>query len=346
MTLVTVLSLIHSRKYQEENHEQRTVEIIKNESTEVNKVLREVDEQLPGKISDFFETESEESDSPSPYLTGIVSSQLDADRFDYLLRDSYATGTNYGQFDLNWLIQHLFIDEEKGRFYLSKKAFTAAEAYIFARFHMYQTVYFHKATRAAEIMLRLAFMRYRDLLSLKKTPIEKCVLYLKRLFRFLTLFRIQKMQLHDYLLLDDNTILEFLKVCGEADDSILKEISQGLLNRRLYKCVDATDADKDDVGHFTMQVAQFLSGKGSKMPYTFINDSPKDIPYKLYDPDEEKPTSEIYVEMTTGERVEISKQSSLIAQLKDKYTLFRYYFPDEYRNEIDKIAQITLRKDR
>ena len=99
-------------------------------------------------------------------MTQIVSSQLDADRFDYLQRDSHATGADYGRFDWKWLIHHLDLDREQGRFYLNSKALAEAERYVFARYHMYRTVYFHKTSRAAEVMLRLIFKRFKQLVDL------------------------------------------------------------------------------------------------------------------------------------------------------------------------------------
>ena len=85
--------------------------------------------------------------------------------FDYLLRDSYSSGTDYGRFDDRWLIEHLQLDGDKPRFCLSHKGLMAAEAYVFARHHMYRTVYFHKTTCAAEVMLRLIFKRFKCLLD-------------------------------------------------------------------------------------------------------------------------------------------------------------------------------------
>ena len=154
-----------------DKHEKRTLEIITDSSTNVNKVLTEFSSELnlPEKLSIFFEEDlgeesTQRSDIPA-YLTQIVTSQLDADRFDYLLRDSRSTGTDYGRFDLEWLLLHLHVDEDNNRFFLSHKALFAAESYVFARYHMYRSVYFHKTTRAAEVMLRMLFKRYKDCLK-------------------------------------------------------------------------------------------------------------------------------------------------------------------------------------
>jgi HD superfamily phosphohydrolase len=154
-----------------ESHEARTIEIIQDPDTEVHKCLSDFDAKLPQTLAAFFDEDLEGRQRDAlipPHLTQVVSSQLDADRFDYLLRESYATGTQYGRFDANWLLQHLHLDGDKKRFYLSHKGIIAAEAYVFARHHMYKTVYFHKTTRAAEVMLRLLFKRLKELLLTKK----------------------------------------------------------------------------------------------------------------------------------------------------------------------------------
>src|SRR5262249_37133305 len=155
-------------KITEEDHEARTLEIIRDPSTDVNKRLMQFSNDLPEILAAFFDEDLEEDRRDAvmpPHLTQVVSSQLDADRFDYLLRDSHATGTDYGRFDAGWLIEHLHLDGAKKRLYLSHKALMAAEAYVFARSRMYRTVYFHKTTRAAEVMLRLVLKRYKELLA-------------------------------------------------------------------------------------------------------------------------------------------------------------------------------------
>jgi len=150
-------------KITEEHHEERTREIITSSDTQIRHVLEEVDRELPEKVREFQKEDFKGTPDLPAYYRKIYSSQLDADRFDYLLRDSYSTGVDYGTFDYRWLISHLYIDEKKGRLFLSKKALLAAEAYVFARHHMYQIVYFHKTTRAAEVMFRLLLKRYKEI---------------------------------------------------------------------------------------------------------------------------------------------------------------------------------------
>lgn len=92
----------------------------------------------------------------------FISSQLDADRIDYLLRDSRTTGTRYGDFDLDWLLHSLRVGKVRVRgqtegvwrlCFSSRKAIHVIEEYIQAREFMYLQVYVHKTTRAYEALL-------------------------------------------------------------------------------------------------------------------------------------------------------------------------------------------------
>ena len=87
-----------------------------------------------------------------PYLSKIINGQLDVDRLDYLLRDSYYAGVNYGKYDLDRIIEQLCVVDNK--FVILEGGYHAIEQMIFARYQMYQQVYFHKTKLAFELMLR------------------------------------------------------------------------------------------------------------------------------------------------------------------------------------------------
>jgi hypothetical protein len=274
-----------------ERHEQRTREIILSDATEVNERLREFHKDLPDRLDEFFLEDVEEgpADHNIPaFLTQIVSSQLDADRFDYLLRDSAATGTDYGKFDLRWLLQNLFLDETRSRFFLGHKAILAAEHYVYARYHMYRMVYFHKTTRAAEVMLRLLFKRLRERIadtdSAQKVAPGTPEVVLRAFGG--------GMPLDTFLGLDDYSIVEFWRCCQRSDDPWLSELGAGLLHRRLYKAIDVTDFTSPSV--------------------------------------------------VSGTQRELGLHSDLVRELKKKYMLCRYYFPERIRSKIEAIADSTL----
>lgn len=90
-------------------------------------------------------------------LSQLISSDMDADRLDYLVRDSYFTGARYGQVDVNWLISNMarHVDGE-GRVSLAidRRALYAFDDFMIARFHMFVMVYFHQKSVAYEEMLK------------------------------------------------------------------------------------------------------------------------------------------------------------------------------------------------
>lgn len=331
-----------------DKHEQRTLEIIEDSSTEVHRTLSRHDTELPTRLAVFFDEDLEEgqragADIPA-FLTQIVSSQLDADRFDYLLRDSYSTGTNCGSFDLEWLLHHLSVDDKKGRFVLDHKSLFAAEAYVFARYHMYRTVYYHKTTRAAEVMLRLLFQRFKDLLNAE--PNEEAQ---KKIVPHATPWVVRafagKIPLREYLLLDDHSLTEFAKACTSSSDAILADLADGLLHRRLFKAIDVTPALATNTVAFYDKAKSIIVDAKLDPAYSFKDDTPGDTAYKLYDPDADKPATQIYLEQANGTHQEISRCSPSVLQLTTEYKLVRYYFPDSVRTQIESEAKPLLFKE-
>jgi uncharacterized protein len=333
-------------KFTGENHERRTLEIIRDRSTEVNACLVKFDGSLPAQLESFFAEDVETPGALSPippFLTQIVSSQLDADRFDYLPRDSRATGTAYGIFDSAWLLQNLFLDQSKHRFFLGRKAVLQAEQYVFARYHMYQSVYFHKTTRAAEVMLRLMFRRYKVLLDAQPTLEAKQGVVPDAPDALVRAFA-KQLTLSDYLDLDDHTMTEFFKACGRCADVTLQMLALGVLHRRLFKATDVTGFLAPGVAKFTEKAKAILGTAGIDPNYAFESDTPSDTAYKLYDPDAAKPATQIFVEVHDGSQKELSSVSENVRQLTRKYTLIRYYYPASVRSAIRAEAEPLLKE--
>ena len=92
----------------------------------------------------------------APLLRGLVSGELDADRMDYLLRDSFYTGVNYGRYDFEWIVQNLNAAERDGKMVLalSRAAAFAFEDFLLSRFHMFLSVYFHHTSVSFDHMLK------------------------------------------------------------------------------------------------------------------------------------------------------------------------------------------------
>src|SRR5439155_21873106 len=126
--------------------------------TGVNEVLRSFDPHLPDTITGVLK----KTHRPN-WISHLVSSQLDCDRFDYLMRDSYMTGTTYGLFALQRILMSLEIDEVADRMVVSgEKGQTAVEDYLFARYAMYAQVYYHKKNLASRALLKALLARAKE----------------------------------------------------------------------------------------------------------------------------------------------------------------------------------------
>jgi uncharacterized protein len=86
-----------------------------------------------------------------PFMNEIIAGSLSADMMDYLPRDSYFTGVEYGKVDTQRVIDSLHVTE--GHLAIDDAALYAFEALLLARYEMFKAVYFHRTVRAAELML-------------------------------------------------------------------------------------------------------------------------------------------------------------------------------------------------
>lgn len=88
-------------------------------------------------------------------LSQIVSSEIDADRMDYLERDAYFCGTNYGHVEMNWLLANFTFHVEKDEVFLglNKRALYTFDDFLISRHHMYLMIYFHHKSIIYEEML-------------------------------------------------------------------------------------------------------------------------------------------------------------------------------------------------
>lgn len=93
----------------------------------------------------------------------LISSQLDADRLDYLARDSYFTGANYGRIDILRIANTLELGEPHGGAVVAERGLGAVEGYIVGRYLMYRNVYYHHTVRQMECLLERAFARAAEL---------------------------------------------------------------------------------------------------------------------------------------------------------------------------------------
>ena len=137
-------------------HESWTSEIIKND-TELNRVLENNFGCLfASKVIDCLENKNSNQSTLSKVFHELISSNLDADRLDYLLRDSYNTGEQIGIFDLQKLISSMELTEYNGetRVVIRDSALQYVDQYIMGRYHMYSSVYHAPFKLATEELFR------------------------------------------------------------------------------------------------------------------------------------------------------------------------------------------------
>ena len=254
------------------DHEAIARRIIEDPESEVHQLLASHDAQLPQEVA-----ASLGGSSAHRFLCDILSSQLDADRLDYLLRDNLMTGSRYGDFDLGWLLRVLTIDHASGRLAVTWKGVSAVEAYLQSRYHMYRNVYFHKVVRSAEGMVKLALQRAKRLAVQERLswPPRDHVVY-KSLLGL-------KLTTEEFTDLDDVSMLQCLKLWAAADDAALAALCKGLLYRRLYKTIDLTHIESaEHAGAIVSSAERAIEAAGGDPAYDLFYDLPTDTPYATY----------------------------------------------------------------
>src|SRR5215210_4493105 len=209
------------------HHEHWTVQVILDQQSEIGELLRSHSTDLPRKVASIIEGKFQPS-----ALAQLVSSQLDVDRMDYLLRDSLMTGAKYGIYDLEWIIKSIEINEADDHLYVSAPGVYAVEDYLQARYYMYRQVYFHRTLRSAEAILRVLLRRAIDLFKSggdvwrpEGSSMEKVL-------------RRQPLTLEEHLEMDDSDVIFHIKQWQRAEDSILRDLSRRFIGRRLFKAID------------------------------------------------------------------------------------------------------------
>lgn len=169
---------------------------------------------------------------PKRFLRQLVSSQLDMDRMDYLIRDSYFTGVAEGVVGLDRIIKTLNVRRDE--IVVELKGIYSVEKFIVARRLMYWQVYLHKAALAADMMIANILRRAREL---HKAGLP---IWLDDALGFFFQHRIEPGELSDdvirrYTRLDDTDIEFHIKKWQDHPDPVLSGLCRRLLDRRLLK---------------------------------------------------------------------------------------------------------------
>jgi uncharacterized protein len=310
------------------HHENFTVEAVLSDETEIGQILKNFSTELPENIADIIR-----GTFRPMALAQLVSSQLDVDRMDYLLRDSLMTGAKYGIYDLEWIIKSLEIDEQNDRLYVSARGIYAVEDYLQARYYMFRQVYFHRTLRSAEGVLKSLFKRALKLFSDGK-PVWFAVDT-----AFEKILRGEKITLKEHLELDDSDMMFHIKRWQNSEDKILSDLSKRFLHRKLFKAFDLDMPEAERIS-FLEKARKIVEAAGFDTDYYFIEDAAGDVPYYFYTTlAGGEPKNLIYVEegFSHPQIREISEVSAAVRGLQKGYQIHRVCFPPELKNEIAKI---------
>jgi len=291
------------------DHEQFTQRIIL-EDTNVHAILARVEADFPQKVAQVIEKTYHDQ-----LVVSVISSQIDADRMDYLLRDAYYTGVSYGQFDMERILR--VMRPTDNQIVIKSSGMHAVEDYIMSRYQMYWQVYFHPVTRSAEVILTKIFHRIKYLFEQGYTFKFKPTL-------LLSLFQ-EKVNLQDYLKIDESIIYYYFQRWQEEDDKILHDLCNRFINRQLFKYVEYNpEQDKEKLE----ELHRLFKQVNIDPTYYLVVDSSSDLPYDVYRPGEERVP--IYLQVPSGELKELSTYSVIVDAITGrKREDHKLYYPQE-----------------
>jgi HD superfamily phosphohydrolase len=247
------------------------------EDDELSAALEKLEPGLPATLRTFW------GKGYQPHFARkLVSSQLDVDRLDYLLRDGHYSGAGYATFDLDWIIhaiqiatvrpdhQDLVIDYRRGMY--------AVEQYLFARSYMYAQVYHHKTVRAAEWMFIKTLERYAQLARQGEEPQGLPVARAMALGH--------EVSVADYLKLHDVSLTVALDAWAADAEPVLRDLASRLVDRRLFKTFDLGD-DKAAADRLWPQALEIAERRfGAAAAYYLHLDTARQVGYLASDEEE------------------------------------------------------------
>jgi uncharacterized protein len=259
------------------------------------------------------------------FLNQIISSAIDVDKQDFIVRDTYHTGAEYGFIDVYRLIHALDVLGEDLAVELG--ALSALEAFVIARIESFRSIYFHRVGRAAQIMLATAMDKANEELGLTafKTPEE-------------------------YMMMDDYTVWAALRKCKASN-----EIISNLENRRMLKCAyERTFYEKDAMisnlfgrEAYRQQVQSEIAKEACVELNSVIIDVPT-VPSVPYHHAVLMESTEIpvFTRNSGGEKKlqRLSESSKIFETLKGFMNILRVYTSDTDRVKVEKATAKILGK--
>ncbi len=297
------------------NHEKMTEKIILG-NTHINSTLKKVASDFPEKVSMVINKTYQDK-----LVVSVISSQIDADRMDYLLRDAYYTGVSYGQFDMERILRVMRPTEDE--IVIKSTGMHAVEDYIMSRYQMYWQVYFHPVTRSAEVILTKIFLRVKTLYE-KGYHFKVAPTLLETLF-------LKQINVREYVELDDTVVYVYFKQWQREDDSVLSDLCQRFMNRQLFKYIEYNPNTEVDIYD---ELRELFRINGIDPTYYLVIDSTQDLPYDVYRSGEGRVP--IYLQMPNKQKKELSTHSVIVEAITGKTREdHKLYFAQEQIEKIE-----------
>ena len=213
------------------NHEQWSQNLVKNYSP-INSILKKYDNELPKQICELFESKQLFSNP----LKTLISSEIDCDRLDYLLRDSYNTGTKYGLVDLERIISGLTFSPD-GNIAIKPKGIIAIEHFLVLRNLMYRTIYNHRINEISTWILEKIIFTIKD-------NFEKKIWIDNSLHKWI--FSSKNLDFDDFIKNDDITFYYHLIRWKDESFEPLSKLCKMFIDRDLLRASDISFLNKVD----------------------------------------------------------------------------------------------------
>jgi len=257
----------------------------------------------------------------------FVSSQLDADRLDYLMRDAYFAGVGFGNIDLDRMVNifEVFHGRSELNGYavgLGKSRYTI-ESYIITRHMMYQEVYYHKTTRGCEVLFRKIIDRAR-MLNERRLRLPPELEFIREP---------NQVTWEDILPLDDVVVTSAIRQWSKSNDMILADLCKRLLERRLLKAIELTrDEHIEYAEGLNARIDQIVREAGLDPQYYVGIDHSSETPYEPYPltspEDRRSPISNVFIYNQRGIPEDVSVHSEVLRALPRHYN-DRLFVPKE-----------------
>ena len=319
------------------DHETMTRRIIEDSNTAIGGLLREIDDAFPEHVVRYINKKNRQDDK---WEYKLASSQLDADRLDYLLRDARCAGIHGPSFDLDRLLDLLHQVENK-YIVVEEGGLETVEAYIVALDQMYRAVYYHHAIRAAGAVLESCIARAVELsgngdkeifldFGQNDHPLSKLVELG------------EQMELSDYLRLGEHHIWTLIEYWSNSKDPILKDLSSRIYCRRLFKSTDLNPRNFNDADRLKEKAKELTISKCSHVTretvkYYVSVDEPSRTSYRRYNFKPNEGAAEsiwIMGDKRDPKPIEEEEGTKLVPALINAYHAHRLIYPEEIRDEL------------